>query len=396
MRNVILSFLIVLCVGFGLNVAAQSTDVGIRVNLAGGEVTSVSDGKIGLLTKDGPIEVVLSSTTEFKRIPPDNPKLSAAVASSLAEVGVGDKILVTGMVAADKKTIPAKAVYIITKSDIAQRQAKEQEEWRTRGISGRITNLNQQTREITITTPGIMGAKTTVISLKDNIKFLRYAEDSVTFNDAKSSNFEALNVGDTIRAVGDRSEDGATFKAEKILSGAFQTIAGTVTAINLEKGEITINNIQTKKEMVVVVGKNSVLKQFPAEMAQRLAMMQMGQGAGGGIRPPGQGNQQNPNQNPTQNPQAQGGNGMNRGNGSFDDMIDRFPTITIADLKVGDMIALSSAKTANADRVTAIKLLSGVEPFLRMPQGQGGGGRMGGGGVNSSFSIPGLDGAGIP
>ena len=75
-------------------------------------------------------------------------------------------------------------------------------------------------------------------------------------------------------------------------------------------------------------------------------------------------------------------------------MLDRFPTITLADLKVGDMIAIASTKNGNIDRITAIKLLAGVEPFLRMAQGTTGGRR--GQGVDGGFSIPGLDGVSFP
>ena len=82
--------------------------------------------------------------------------------------------------------------------------------------------------------------------------------------------------------------------------------------------------------------------------------------------------------------------------GSVDDMLDRFPNVTIADLKVGDMIAVSSTKNADTNRATAIKLLSGVEPFLKATQTAGGrqGGRQGG--QDTGFSIPGLEGIGLP
>ncbi len=82
-----------------------------------------------------------------------------------------------------------------------------------------------------------------------------------------------------------------------------------------------------------------------------------------------------------------------RGAGGIDEMLERFPTITIADLKVGEMIAFSSTKGANAERMTAIKLLSGVEPFMKAPQAAGNNsGRRGG--ADSGFSIPGLEGGG--
>jgi len=76
-------------------------------------------------------------------------------------------------------------------------------------------------------------------------------------------------------------------------------------------------------------------------------------------------------------------------------MLERFPTITLADLKVGSMIAFSSSKGTIQERITAIKLLSGVEPFLNTPQAGNNGGRRGGqAGANSGFSIPGLEGGG--
>jgi hypothetical protein len=282
----------------------------------------------------------------------------------------------------------------MSKADISKKQTKEQQEWRTRGVSGRITAVNPQTKEITVTTPGLMGAKTTILTAKDDAEFLRYAQDSVSFSEAKKSSFTEIAVGDSIRALGDKSEDGATFKAERIVTGSFQTVVGTITAVNAEKGEITINNLQTKKDMTIVVDKNSLLKQFPADVAQRMAQAQAMQANGGGnmIRPPQGGGNQQANQNPQQNPNQAGGG--NRGGGSLDEMLERFPTISVADLKVGEMIAVNSSKTANQERLTAIKLVSGVEPFTKVPQmaNGGGGGNRGGGGVNSSFTIPGFDG----
>jgi hypothetical protein len=394
MRKILfLSFFIALFGGIVSSVSAQ-TESAIKSSLISGEVISVSTEKIVLQTKDGSLDAILSDKTIYKRALPENPK--TLVDSTFSEIGVGDKVVVSGIPATDKKTIPTRTVYLMTKSDISQKQTKELGEWKTRGVSGKITAVNPQTKEITITTPGLMGAKTTVLTPKDNADFLRYAQDSVSYNEAKKSSFTEIAVGDSIRALGDKSEDGATFKAEKILTGAFQTVVGTVTAVNAEKGEITINNIQTKKDMTIVVDKSSLLKQFPAEMAQRMAQMQTMMASGGGnmIRPP-QGTTQQGNQttqqNPNQNQMNQGGG--NRGGGSLDDMLERFPTITVADLKVGEMIAVNSSKTTNQERITAIKLVSGVEPFTKVPQAATGGNRQGnGGGVNSNFSIPGFDG----
>ena len=173
-----------------------------------------------------------------------------------------------------------------------------------------------------------------------------------------------------------------------------ETSQGTITAIDTGKNEITINSIQTKKDITITVGKNSVLKQFPAEMAQRMAQFQLAQASG--IQPGGQGTR--PPQGNAPGGQG-GGAGFRGGGGSIDDMLERFPNITIADLKVGEMIAASSTKGANTERITAIKLLSGVEPFLKTPQLPPGGRRNGqgqGGQDSGGFSIPGLEGADFP
>lgn len=388
-KGLIISALFFLIGFFTATISAQTNaDVGIKPNLAGGEVTSVAEDKIILTTKDGVIEIILSSQTVIKRIPPENPTLKAAVDSNISEIGIGDKLLVTGMVSEDKKTLPAKVVYLITKSDIIQKQTKEQREWQTRGISGKVVTFNPQTNVITVSVRGLMGERNILVKTNEKTEFFRYTEDSIKFSDAKRSNIGEIELGDGIRVLGDRSADGSEMVAEKIVTGSFQTVGGTIKAINLQTNEIVISDFQTKKDVTIMVSEASVLKQFPAELAQRMAQFQMGGGQGqGGFRPPVQpGNQPNP-QNQTMP------NGMRGGGGGIDDMLDRFPNIKISDLKVGEMIAVSSTKKNDANRIKAIKLLSGVEPFLRMAQAGGnrGGGRSG---MDSGFTIPGLDGFG--
>lgn len=392
-------------------VSAQTPETGARPSVVTGDVTEMSAGKIVLQTKDGSMDVLLTEKTQFKRVAPDNPKLSAATPANLSDIGVGDKLVVSGVIAPDKKSVPARTVFLMTKSDIAQKQAKEGEQWRTRGVAGKVVSVNPQTNQITIEVRGLANTTSMVLTPKANAVFRRYAPGSVKYSDAKTSSVSEIKAGDMLRALGDKSADGATFAAEEVLTGAFQTVAGTVKTINAATGEVVISDFQTKKDITITVGSATTLKRFPEEMAQRMAQMQMTQTSGGGIRPPGQTGQNGVGgTRPAQPGGAPGGeqNQGERGRGSFggmrggvaggiDDMLERFPNITVADLKVGDMIAVSSMKTANADRLTAIKLLAGVEPFLRAAQAAGGnGGGQRGGGGQGNFNIPGLDGADFP
>lgn len=417
--------LVLACIGlfgsFGLTTSAQTPAAspaaalqGIKANLAIGEVSAVNaaENKISLQTTDGAIEVALTAATKVKRVAADNPNLQQAADSSLAEVSVGDKLLVTGTVAADKKSVPAKAVYIMTKADIAKRDTAERDAWRTRGVSGKVTAVDFSKQQVTIAARGgMMGTTNVVMTPKPNAKYLRYASNSNKYSDAKESSLAEIKLGDEVRAIGDKSADGTSIQAEQILSGSFKTVVGTITAIDAAKNEITVKEAQTGNTAIIAVTENSVLRKFPAEMAAMMAggmgggMRQGGAGQSGQGRQPGQGGNvvmRPPQQNSGQGengarPAGAGQGGMRQGGGmrggrDLDSLLDRMPAITITDLKVGDAIGASSTAGASADRYTAIKLVSGVEPFLAAAQSGGGRGGAGRGGQGVSIDIPGLDG----
>lgn len=391
--------LIAIILVFGISLAgfAQTTENLMKPIIVSGEVTLIDSGKISLTTKDGAMEIALAAKTEYKRVSAEKPSLSTAMPVTLTDISVGDKVAVSVIFGVDKKPQPARTVYLMTKADIAQKQTKESTEWRTRGIAGRVTAIDTLASKITIEQRGLIGSATIVVTPKENIKYLRYAPDSVKYSEAKPSSIAEIKPGDMLRALGDKGTDGTTLAAEEIVSGAFQTRAGTVKAVDSAKNEIIVTDLATKKDFTIAVIPSSILKQFPAEQAQRMAQFQMG--GQGGFRPGGQG-QGNPNApaanaNAAANPNSpRPGGGMRPGGAGLDDMLDRFPNITTADLKAGDVIAVSSTKNGGLDRITAIKLLSGVEPFLRAAQTQAA--RQGGSQRQLDLNIPGLDGFGTP
>jgi len=80
-------------------------------------------------------------------------------------------------------------------------------------------------------------------------------------------------------------------------------------------------------------------------------------------------------------------------------MLERLPPVTLAELKPGTMIVVSSTVGADPTRVTAIQLVSNIEPLVAMMQrrpgaggagagaGAGAGGLGAGGGFNFGFGI---------
>ena len=106
--------------------------------------------------------------------------------------------------------------------------------------------MNADTKEITVDARTAGRPKPVVVAATAETKFRRYAPDSVRFSDAKPSAFADLKVGDQVRALGTKSADGARFTPDEIVTGAFQTISGSITEIDAEKKEIKIKDLQSQ------------------------------------------------------------------------------------------------------------------------------------------------------
>ena len=381
---------------------AQSGDPAITSTRVYGKVTEVNGpaGQMTVKTDAGSVVTVkLSEKTTYERMPPGETDRTKAVKITLTDITVGDGLYARGRVSEDRKSVPAQQVVIVSQSDIAKKQDKERAEWRQRGILGIISALNPASKEVTITFRSMMGPQPVVIPVTDKIKMLRYAPDSIRFSDAKPSSMPELKVGDQLRALGERSADGTHFAAEKVVTGSFRTVGGVVTAIDAATGEVKINDLQTKQPLTVVIKQDAVLRRFPQNMAMMMAM-----GGGGGRGPGAAGAQGNPSTQPGGRPQGAGGgpgNGPRAGGGGMNiqAMLEQLPTISLADLKVGDTIIVSSTTGADPSRLTAITLVSGADTLLNLlaarqqqagqPAGAnpGAGGGGGGGGIGFFGSI---------
>jgi hypothetical protein len=361
-----------------------------------GDVVAVdaASKQIFVKTDAGAVVVVtVSDATKIFKNPPGETKLDKATAYTLAEIGAGDRILALGKLSDDGKTLAApRAVVINTKAEITAKHDKERAEWQARGVVGVVSGVNAESKEITVNTRTPEGPKPVVIPA-GTAKLRRYAPDSIKFSDAKPSTFEEVKVGDQLRAKGDRSADGSHFTAEEIVTGTFRTALGTVKSVDAAKNEITIEQAQDKKPLTVVVRPDSVLKQFPADIAAMMGGGGAGGGAaaGGGQAPAGGERRVVVQGGPGgAAPAAGGGQGAGGAPGQGgparrmmdpQQMLERLPPVTLAELKPGQMIVVSSTVGADPTRVTAIQLVSNVESLIAMMQRRPGGAGGPGGGM---------------
>ena len=376
---------------------AQDSDPNIAAKHAIGEIKSIdaTAKQLTIKTDAGSIVTVsVNDKTAYKKLAPGEQSLTNATDVTFADLGEGDRVMARGTVSADRKTVPAMMVIVMTKGDLAKKQEAERAEWRRRGILGVITALKPDAKEITISNRSMAGTQSVVIALNDKTEMRRYAPDSIKFGDAKPSGFNELKVGDQLRALGDRTEDPLHFNAQKVVTGSFRTVGGVVTAVDPATGEIKINELEKKHPLTIIIKHDAVLRRFPAEgMMGGFGRGPGGPGAGAGAPPPG-GTQQG------QAPRPQGAGGPGGGPGgrpgfNINDMLERLPTITIADVKVGDTIIVSSTQGVDPTRLTAISLVTGADTLLAMlaPRPQAGqapnpAAGLGGSGISFGIGLP--------
>jgi hypothetical protein len=350
------------------------------INQAGMSITLKVEGAAGAVT------ATLNDKTVYYRAKSDILSRAATATISpadlekitLAEVGEGDRVVVLGKVAEDQKSVPARILIVTTKADLAQKQERDREEWRRRGLVGTVSALNPETKEITLQLRSLMGAQTiTIAAGGEKVKFRRYAPDSVRFGDARPSSLGEIKVGDQLRAKGDKSEDGARFTAEEIVTGTFRSIRGAVESVNAQSNEIKVKDITSGQTVTISISKDSMMRRIPAEFAERLAMRGQRNGGAAGAQGENAGAQQRP-------PQGDGGQGRRRPEGAgagegmgnrrrmgaggapdLQEMLERMPAATLAELKPGEMVIVSSTAGADPSRATAIALVTGVDALLQ-------------------------------
>ncbi len=274
------------------------------------------------------------------------------------------------------------------------------------------------------------------ISAGPNSRIRRYAPDSIRFADAKPATLADIQPGDQARIRGDKNAEGTRIEAEDLVFGTFRTIAGTVLSVDAANNEIKMNDLETKKPITVKLNANSQLKKLPPMAAMMLARRlnpsfqggaAAGQGAGGmnagaqgpggpgaggmaaggmgaGAGRPGAGaptgvavNGAGPGRRPG-GPDSGVAAGVNetarrggagpagamgggfpagdrpRGGGqpSIEQMLERMPAFTLADMQPGEPLIVSTTARPGTGVANAITVLSGVDPILRAaPAGSG-------------------------
>ena len=358
-----------------------------------GTIKALKGNRLVLTSDAGAdVNVEVRESTKIVRVAPGQRDLKDAQPIALADLQVGDRILVRGATLEIGQSLAATSIVAMKKADIADKQSRERDEWQKSGVGGLVNSVDAAASVISVTVPSLREKKTVVVHISPQTALRRYAPGSVKFDDAKPAPLSEIRPGDQLRARGEKSTDGSELAAAEIVSGSFRNISGTVSSLDAVQGTITVHDLATKKAVTVKITSESQLRKLPAAIAQRIAQRLNGTGT------PAQNDdgQATTSGAPTAKAPAPGagqpsstgvpgaaegriresgarGRGLNGGAAGATDLqhpvdfqqtISRLPASTISDLQKGDAVMLVGTGSTT-DAVTAITLLAGVEPILQ-------------------------------
>ena len=369
-------------------IAAQTKSAGASAEAsivkAVGAIKSVQPDSITISAESGgEVTAKLAGSTKILRVPPGEKDLKNATALQPQDLQPGDRVLVRGQAAPDAHTIATLAVIVMKQADVAAERQREREDWQKRGVDGLVTKVDAAASTVIISSGGLGTKQDIAVHITKDTTLRRYVPGSTKFEDAKPAPLDQIKVGDQLRARGARSPDGGELTAEETVSGTFRNIAGLITAIDPASDAVTVQDRIAKGAVVVKISSDSQVKKLPAEMAQRIAMrLKSSASANGDNRTSSAQNASaqnppSPGAEPRRWTQSQdsrgpgggwrsGPGGGSGGNGppDFQRILSRLPNSKLADLEKGEVVMILSTEGADSSTVTAITLLSGVEPIL--------------------------------
>jgi hypothetical protein len=322
-----------------------------------GAIKAINGTEITLVPDSGPdVKITVQPATQIVRFAPGETNVNNAAPIQLQDLQVGDRIRATGWASDDKSPLPVLKIVVMKHSDLEARHQQDLQDWQKRGVGGIVKTADAAAGTVTISITSFSGSKNIVIHSSKTTVIRRYGPDSPQFDDAKPSTLQEIHPGDQVSARGDRNADGAELAAEEIVSGSFRNIAGTVNSVDASSSTLSVHDLLSNKTVLVKITRDSQLRQLPPEMAQRIALRWKGAAAGASSAA---------GSSAAPSPAGNGVSAHPGGAPDFQQMINRMPAVTLADLHKGDVVMIVSTEGTSSEAGTAVKLISGVEPILR-------------------------------
>jgi hypothetical protein len=353
--------------------------------------------------------VELANTKTLLKVEPSAKDLKNAVRIAADDLESGDRVDVRGTKQADAPTnLAARSVILMSGRALAEHHQRQAAAW-SEATSGVVSTVDPASGTITIEQKSANGPKSISVTTTKSTEFTRFSPET---GKAEASQLSAVETGDQLKVLGNKSDDSSSIAAERVYTGAFRTISATISSIAPDGKSIVVKDLASKKDVSVALRPEASIHKLPPMFAAMLARRfnpggaaAAGSGNGSDGMPPGGAPNRMPAGMPPggaagtgpagagpgpAGPAGVGPSGMRRGNGDISQMIERMPTVPISDLKPGDAIVIAGvATTSDNSRLAANTVIAGVEPILQAaPQQRGGNRNLGGDWGLGEMSVP--------
>ena len=334
----------------------------------------------------GRLTVALAEKGTVVKVAPGETSLQNAAPIPFDGIASGDRVLVRGGTRSEARIEGALRIVVMAKTDLAARNENEQRAWRERGVAGTLISADPANKEFilqtsaatgTVATPGAPAAPNTLVVDAKNATLHRYSDHSVKFDDARPAAIADMAAADQVRVLGAKSADGKAMTAERVVFGSFRTMALAIEKVDAVNGLLHVKDLESNRKFSLSLVSGATIRKIPAEMGAMFSAMAgggarpggggMGAGAAGGARPPGPGGM-----NGAAGMGGGRGPGGPRGGRGPEDVVDRMPAITLADLKKDDWIGAVVGKIDSAGKAIAFNMLAGIEVFAARANRSGG------------------------
>ncbi len=361
-----------------------------------GTVSAVDPAMRSITVKDDKTaaeeKILVGNTRTLLKVEPGAKDLKNATRITADDLAVGDRVDVRGFKAeGDTNAIAARSVVLMSARDLQKAHQEQAAEWQ-HSIPGIVTAVDPAAGKLTIRTRTAAGAQPATVSTSKTTQFTRYSPEAP--QTPVTSQLEQIEVGDQVRIIGSKSEDGSTITAERIYSGAFRVMNGTILSVAPDGKSLTIRDLATKKPVAIDLNEQSAVRKLPPMLAMMLARrfnpsFRPAASADGRTAPTPGGNATGAPRygaKTGESPEASGGSnpappqpaawqgsgagtgpgGARRGNSDISQMIERLPKTELSELKPGDAVVILGVASGNDNpHLLASNVIAGVEPILQ-------------------------------
>lgn len=319
--------MIAITLGQVLIVSAFAQDTGSLIGTAG----EISSSALTLESESGTTQSIrVSASTDYLAVQPGQEDLREARKIEWREIKPGDRLLIKYSRASDG-ALNALRVICISTTDLEKAQTEQQSDWVRNGTRGVVERIDTAARVIWLRSRSKSSQPQVRIHVGNDATVRHYSVFSLRFDLAEASSFDQIQEGDQLRAKGTLNADHTFLEAALVYFGTFQSIAGTITSVDLPNARLSVKDIKAKRTFTFSFRPNADIRVLPAAVANSVATALHLQSTGS--------------------------------NQDLRDKLDKSAVVHLDALKPGVTI-LIVASGANHS-LLALKILAGIEPIFQ-------------------------------